>query len=126
MLSIALTNKNDYHAPSLIKGKSCRMQWCFIGLGPGLASASFSATAGTVPEFRLIPQDYAWQPAELKVLVGTKSKVLVTHEDTTAPDFEGNDLSREKIVLPGGTVAAHILGSSVTTVANSRHAVPTR
>lgn len=125
MSSIALTNKNDYHAPSLINGESCHMQRCFIGLGPGLASASFSATAGTVPEYRLIPQDYAWQPAELKVLAGTKSKLLVTHEDTTAPEFGGNDLSREKIVLPAAAAAALILGSSVTTAANSRQAAPT-
>ena len=82
------------------------MQRCFLALG--LLMASLTATAATVPQYKLILQDHAWQPAELKVPAKTKFKLLVTNQDATPSEFESNDFNREKIVLAGSTVTVFV------------------
>ncbi len=59
-------------------------------------------------EYRLVIRNHQFIPSTLKVRAHTKFKVLVTNEDSTPSEFESNDFSREKIVLPGSTVTVFI------------------
>src|SRR5215469_17622837 len=61
-----------------------------------------------MPEYKLVIKDHHFLPSELTVPAHTKFKVLVTNQDSTPSEFESNDFNREKIVLPGRTVAVFI------------------
>lgn len=61
-----------------------------------------------MPEYELVIRNHQFTPSTLKVRANTKFKVLVTNRDSTPSEFESNDFSREKIVLPGSTVTVFI------------------
>jgi plastocyanin len=71
----------------------------------GVATASVAAS---VPEFHLVLKDHKFEPATLKVLAGTKFKLLVTNRNTVPSEFESTDFNREKIVLPDSTITVFI------------------
>ena len=112
MPRVADVNKNDYHAAVVDairvsnRNKVCHVLKFFVAFS--LMLASLAAIAGNVPEYPLILQNHAWQPAELKVPANTKFKVLVTNRDATPSEFESNDFNREKIVLPGSTITVFV------------------
>lgn len=64
--------------------------------------------AAEIPEFHLVLQDRAFQPATLKVPAGVKFKVLVTNRNPVPSEFESSDFNREKIVLPGSTITVFV------------------
>ena len=61
-----------------------------------------------MPEYKLVIHNHLFSPSTLKVQANTKFKLLVTNQDSTPSEFESNDFSREKIVLPGSTVTVFI------------------
>jgi|SRR5579885_3283765 len=61
-----------------------------------------------MPEYKLVIRNHRFTPSTLKAPANTKFKVLVTNQDSTPSEFESNDFSREKIVLPGSTVTVFI------------------
>jgi hypothetical protein len=70
---------------------------------------AFAATpAPTMPEYKLVIRNHEFTPSTLKVRADTKFKVLVSNQDSTPSEFESNDFSREKIVLPASTVVVFI------------------
>lgn len=72
------------------------------------ADALAASPAQAMPEYELVIRNHQFTPSTLKVRANTKFKVLVTNRDSTPSEFESNDFSREKIVLPGSTVTVFI------------------
>ena len=72
------------------------------------ADAFAVSPAQAMPEYKLVIRNHQFTPSILKVPANTKFKVLVTNQDSTPSEFESNDFSREKIVLPGGTVTVFV------------------
>ena len=72
------------------------------------ADALGASPAQAMPEYKLVIRNHQFTPSTLKVPANTKFKVLVTNQDSTPSEFESNDFSREKIVLPGSTVTVFI------------------
>jgi hypothetical protein len=72
------------------------------------ADARAASPAQAMPEYRLVIRNQRFTPSTLTVRANAKFKVLVTNEDGTPSEFESNDFSREKIVLPGSTVTVFI------------------
>lgn len=80
-------------------------------LGAAVAVAGLVAVpalAAEIPEFRLVLQNHAFEPATLKVPAGVKFKVLVTNRNPVPSEFESSDFNREKIVLPGSTITVFV------------------
>ena len=69
-----------------------------------LASGTFAAE----PEVLLVIKNHKFEPAELKVPVGQRVKLVVHNQDATPEEFESHDLNREKIVPPGAKVTIFI------------------
>ena len=65
--------------------------------------------AGDLPEYQLVLKAHVYQPSELKVPAGTKFKITVRNDDSTAEEFESTDFNREKIV-PGNSSATVYVG----------------
>jgi hypothetical protein len=53
-------------------------------------------------------KDHHYQPERLEVPAGVKFKLSVSNQDATAEEFESHDLSREKLVAPGGEVTVFL------------------
>lgn len=66
-------------------------------LAAGLFSASVQAAD---PEFTLAIRDHRFEPAELRVPVGKKIKLIVDNQDSTPEEFESHALHREKVIPP--------------------------
>ena len=81
-----------------------------LGLVNGLVvqADDRGAPRQAMPEYKLVIKDHRFLPAELTVSAHTKFRVLVTNQDTTPSEFESSDFNREKVVLPGRTVAIFI------------------
>jgi cupredoxin-like protein len=78
-----------------------------MGLVSAMGARSDAFGAGP-PQYKLVIRNHQFAPSTLKVPANTKFKVLVTNQDSTPSEFESNDFSREKIVLPGSTVIVYI------------------
>jgi hypothetical protein len=74
----------------------------------GHADVVAASTMRAMPEYRLVIRNHQFTPSMLTVPADTKFKVLVSNQDSTPSEFESNDFSREKIVLPGSTVTVFI------------------
>ena len=72
------------------------------------ADAHGASPAHAMPVYKLVIRNHQFTPSTLKVRANTKFKMLVTNQDSTPSEFESNDFSREKIVLPGSTVTIFI------------------
>jgi len=82
-----------------------------LGLVNGLVAQADDQGARpgqAMPEYKLVIKDHRFLPSQLTVRAHTKFKVLVTNQDSTPSEFESNDFNREKVVLPGRTVAVFI------------------
>lgn len=60
------------------------------------------------PETLLIIKNHRFEPAELKVPVGQRIKLVVHNQDSTPEEFESHDLNREKVVPPGAKASIYI------------------
>ena len=72
------------------------------------ADALGASPTQAIPEYKLVIRNHQFTPSTLKVRANIKFKVLVTNQDGTPSEFESNDFSREKVVLPGSTVTVFI------------------
>ncbi|WP_017462881.1 cupredoxin domain-containing protein [Dyella ginsengisoli] len=79
-----------------------------LTLAAVLLLSGFAARAADVPEFHLVIQDHAYQPAELKVPAGTKMKLVIENRDASPEEFESTEFNREKIVLPNSTITVYV------------------
>ena len=86
------------------------MMTSFRSIALALASATLIATSATAaePEVLLVIKNHQFKPAELKVPVGQRVKLIVHNQDSTPEEFESHDLNREKIVPPGAKVSIFI------------------
>lgn len=60
-------------------------------------------------EVQLTIQAHKFTPAEVRVPVGQRIKLLVLNKDDTPEEFESKELNREKII-PGGNRATIFIG----------------
>jgi len=73
-----------------------------------LAFFASQAMAET-PEFKLSIKDHKFTPETLEIPAGTKVKLIVKNEDSSAEEFESHELNREKVIA-GGSEATLFLG----------------
>lgn len=52
-------------------------------------------------EVALIIRDHGFEPAEIRVPAGQKTKLVVHNQDSTPEEFESHELNREKLIAPG-------------------------
>ena len=76
-----------------------------------LASAVLAAAPvrAAEPELLLVIKNHRFEPAELKVPVDQRIKLVVHNQDSTPEEFESHSLNREK-VIPGGAKAVIYIG----------------
>lgn len=60
-------------------------------------------------EVQLVIKNHRFEPAELKVPVGQRVKLIVHNQDSTPEEFESHSLNREK-VIPAGVKATIFIG----------------
>lgn len=72
------------------------------------AALTFSAQSLAADEYLITIKDHKFEPAELKVPVGQKIKLIVHNQDQTPEEFESHDLNREKVVLGGKKITLFI------------------
>jgi plastocyanin len=60
-------------------------------------------------EVQLVIKNHRFEPAELKVPVGQRVKLIVHNQDSTPEEFESHSLNREK-VIPAGAKATIFIG----------------
>ncbi len=82
----------------------------FRSLAFSLLSVSLLASGALAaePEVLLVIKNHKFEPAELKVPVGQRIKLVVHNQDGTPEEFESHDLNREKIVPPGAKATIFI------------------
>lgn len=75
-----------------------------------LAAATLTLSAQTLAtdEYLITIKDHKFEPAEIKVPVGQKIKLVVHNQDQTPEEFESHDLKREKVVLGGKKITLSI------------------
>ena len=61
------------------------------------------------PEFALTIRDHRFEPAELRVPVGKKIKLVIDNQDPTPEEFESHALNREK-VIPANSKSSVFIG----------------
>lgn len=59
-------------------------------------------------EMALVIRDHRFEPAELRVPVGKKIKLIVHNQDATPEEFESHKLNREKVIAPGAKAVIYI------------------
>lgn len=77
-----------------------------VALALGTLAAQVSAAE---PEFQLVITNHRFEPAELKVPINQRIKLVVLNKDSTPEEFESHSLNREK-VIPGGAKAVIYIG----------------
>ena len=60
------------------------------------------------PEFAMVIKDHRFEPAEMRVPVGQKFKLIVHNQDATPEEFESHELNREKVIAPGAKASIYI------------------
>lgn len=59
--------------------------------------------------YGIVIKDHHFEPAELRVPVGEKIRLVIDNQDRTPEEFESHDLKREK-VIPGNSRGAVMVG----------------
>ena len=73
------------------------------------AVAAFgSAQAADPAPVAISIRDHQFVPAEVTVPAGAKVELQIRNEQATAAEFESNQMRREKVIPPGGTVSVYI------------------
>lgn len=68
---------------------------------PGLALAADL-------EYKITIRDHRFEPAELRVPVGKKIKLIIDNQDQFAEEFESHELNREKVIPPKSKASVFI------------------
>jgi high-affinity iron transporter len=76
-----------------------------VALGALLAGGS-AARADDLPT--LVFHNHRFEPSRIEVPAHVKFRLQVKNTDDTADEFESNDLNREKLVAPGGTITVFL------------------
>jgi len=63
-----------------------------------------SSTVMADEEIQVVIKDHQFLPSEVKIKAQTKTKLLITNQDSSAEEFESFSLNREKMIRPGQTV----------------------
>ena len=63
-----------------------------------------SSTVMADEEIQVVIKDHHFSPSEVKIKAQTKTKLLITNQDSSAEEFESFSLNREKMIRPGQTV----------------------
>jgi plastocyanin len=80
-----------------------------LALAGLLAVAAFgSAQAADPAPVAISIRDHQFVPAEVTVPAGAKVELQIRNEQATAAEFESNQMRREKVIPPGGTVSVYI------------------
>lgn len=58
--------------------------------------------------FELMLKDHRFTPAEIKVPAGKPITLHVKNGDSTAEEFDSDDLTVEKVITPGATGTIHL------------------
>lgn len=66
------------------------------------------STATADEEIQVVIKDHQFSPSEIKIKAQTKTKLLITNQDSSAEEFESFSLNREKMIRPGQTVTIFI------------------
>lgn len=74
-----------------------------------LAIATAGGARAADAEVLLIIRNHRFEPAEFKVPVGQRVKLVVHNQDSTPEEFESHAMNREK-VIPGGAKATVFIG----------------
>ena len=87
-----------------------RFQSLLSSFAAAVISASQLVTGAYAaePELLLVIKNHRFEPAELKVPVGQRVKLVVHNQDNTAEEFDSHDLNREKIVPPSAKATIFI------------------
>ena len=78
-----------------------RLSSCLLSLALLFSAPALADEAKT---FQITMKNHAFDPLELVVPAGEKLKIVVKNTDTAPIEFESSQLSREKVVQPGGEV----------------------
>ncbi len=72
--------------------------------GPALAVSAVAADEGIV----IAIKDHQFVPSEVPVPSGTKVKLIVRNQDSTASEFESTQFHREKVVQPNSEITVSV------------------
>lgn len=76
----------------------------------GISAFAFIAQpALAVQTVDVVIKDHMFQPAEITIPAGTKVKLMIHNQDSSAEEFESHSLHREKII-PGGAKRSIFIG----------------
>lgn len=59
-------------------------------------------------DYTLLIKDHRFQPAELTIPSGKKTKLIVENQDTTPEEFESHALNREKVIAGHSSATIYI------------------
>jgi plastocyanin len=80
-----------------------------LALAGFFAAAAFgSAQAADPAPVAISIRDHQFVPAEVTVPAGAKVELQIRNEQATAAEFESQQMRREKVIPPGGTVSVYI------------------
>jgi len=79
-----------------------------LALAGLLAVAAFGSAQADPAPVAISIRDHQFVPAEVTVPAGAKVELQIRNEQATAAEFESNQMRREKVIPPGGTVSVYI------------------
>ena len=75
---------------------------CSFLMWAGNASAQTTYTPTNADgRIEIVIKDHKFEPAEIRVPVGQRIELLVDNQDSTAEEFESNELKVEKVIAGG-------------------------
>lgn len=81
----------------------CSLAFVTVLLSSGVGQAA------DVPVFTLAIKDHQFNPAAFEIPAGTKVKLIIDNQDSSAEEFESFELNREK-VIPGNAKGTVFVG----------------
>ena len=106
-----MANESDSHYYRGLIPEITHMRRLFALFALFVLAGGFAAVARAAepPEVPLVIRNHRFEPAELKVPVGVRVKLVVHNQDSTPEEFESHSLNREK-VIPAGAKATIFIG----------------
>jgi plastocyanin len=81
---------------------------CRVAIGLAASLAFAPAVWAEDAAFDLQIRNHRFEPEALEVPAGQKIELRVHNTDSTAEEFESNDLRREKVVAAGQTISVYV------------------
>ena len=82
--------------------------WVLLGVIAAGLFLNLSVMSADEAIYIVSIKDHQFFPAELKIPVNSKVKIIVENQDQTAEEFESYDLNREKVVTGNGKIVIFI------------------